>query len=149
MPSLVPIDAIPYDEWVEHVLGHPLFTRDGSFVAIVDGRAAAISLPDREPGARTRRQHVHRHRPRVPRPRPRARRQARLDRAGPRRTASPQLVTTNDETNAPMLAINRRLGYQPAGRRVEYLRSNGNGFFASAASTCEVTQTGVVTYCVE
>jgi RimJ/RimL family protein N-acetyltransferase len=32
-----------------------------------------------------------------------------------------QLVTTNDETNAPMLAINRRLGYRPAGRRVEYL----------------------------
>ena len=32
-----------------------------------------------------------------------------------------QIVTTNDETNAPMLAINRRLGYEPAGRRVEYL----------------------------
>jgi len=32
-----------------------------------------------------------------------------------------QLVTTNDETNASMLAVNRRLGYEPAGRRVEYL----------------------------
>jgi RimJ/RimL family protein N-acetyltransferase len=32
------------------------------------------------------------------------------------------LVTTNDERNAPMLAINRRLGYVPAGRQVEYLR---------------------------
>jgi RimJ/RimL family protein N-acetyltransferase len=32
-----------------------------------------------------------------------------------------QLVTTNDETNASMLAINTRLGYVPAGRRVEYL----------------------------
>ena len=31
-----------------------------------------------------------------------------------------QLVTTNDETNGPMLAVNRRLGYEPAGRRVEY-----------------------------
>jgi len=31
-------------------------------------------------------------------------------------------VTTNDETNAPMLAINRRLGYRVAGRRVEYRR---------------------------
>jgi len=34
-----------------------------------------------------------------------------------------QIATRNDETNAPMLAINRRLGYQPAGRRVEYLRA--------------------------
>ena len=31
------------------------------------------------------------------------------------------MVTTNDETNASMLAVNRRLGYAPAGRRVEYL----------------------------
>ena len=30
--------------------------------------------------------------------------------------------TTNDETNAPMLAVNRRLGYEPRLRRVEYLR---------------------------
>ena len=32
-----------------------------------------------------------------------------------------QIVTTNDETNGSMLAVNRRLGYVPAGRRVEYL----------------------------
>jgi GNAT superfamily N-acetyltransferase len=30
------------------------------------------------------------------------------------------MATHNDETNAPMLAINRRLGYAPAGRRVEW-----------------------------
>jgi hypothetical protein len=61
------------------------------------------------------------------------------------------MATTNDETNAPMLAINRRLGYRPFGRRVEYLRgdlpdaqgASGKRFFASAASTCEVTHTGV------
>ena len=27
--------------------------------------------------------------------------------------------------------------------------ASGNGFFASAASTCDVTQTGVVTYFAE
>jgi RimJ/RimL family protein N-acetyltransferase len=32
-----------------------------------------------------------------------------------------QIATTNDETNAPMLAINARLGYRPGGRRVEYV----------------------------
>jgi RimJ/RimL family protein N-acetyltransferase len=35
-----------------------------------------------------------------------------------------QISTDNDETNAPMLAINRRLGYKPVGRRVEYLRES-------------------------
>jgi RimJ/RimL family protein N-acetyltransferase len=34
-----------------------------------------------------------------------------------------QISTDNDERNAPMLAINRRLGYEPIGRRVEYLVS--------------------------
>ena len=33
-----------------------------------------------------------------------------------------EMVTDNDERNAGMLAINRRLGFRPAGRRMEYLR---------------------------
>jgi len=33
-----------------------------------------------------------------------------------------RLLTYNDATNAPMLAVNARLGYQPLGRRVEYLK---------------------------
>jgi GNAT superfamily N-acetyltransferase len=32
-----------------------------------------------------------------------------------------RVFTSNDETNAPMLAVNRRLGYRPVGRGVEYL----------------------------
>jgi hypothetical protein len=32
------------------------------------------------------------------------------------------MATNNDETNAAMLAVNRRLGYVPGGRRVEYLK---------------------------
>jgi RimJ/RimL family protein N-acetyltransferase len=34
-----------------------------------------------------------------------------------------QIVTDNDETNAAMLAINRSLGYQPAGRKVDWLKA--------------------------
>jgi hypothetical protein len=34
-----------------------------------------------------------------------------------------QLATRNDEENAPMLAINRKLGYRPGALRVEYLRA--------------------------
>ena len=33
-----------------------------------------------------------------------------------------RMLTFNDATNAPMLAVNRRLGYEPIGRRVEWLK---------------------------
>ena len=33
------------------------------------------------------------------------------------------MATTNDERNAPMLAINRKLGYKPVARRVEYSKN--------------------------
>ena len=121
MPSLEPVDDIPYDEWRDHVLEHPLFTTEGSFVAMADDIAVAVSLlvVDRDSG--------------------RAASMFTGTLAGYRgrglglavKLASiewaaandvTQMVTTNDETNAPMLAINRRLGYRPAGRRVEYLR---------------------------
>ena len=34
------------------------------------------------------------------------------------------VATTNDERNEPMLAVNRKLGYRPVGRMVEYLRED-------------------------
>ena len=120
MPSLVPIDAIPYDEWLEFVWDSPLFTREGSYGAVVDGRVAAISFltANQEHGrafnmfTATGREY-------------RGRGLALAVKLASTRWAAEhgitQLVTTNDETNAPMLAINRKLGYQPAGRRVEYL----------------------------
>ena len=80
------------------------------------GRVAAA----RELPVAPRRQHVHRDEP--PASRPRARRAVKI--ASARWAADnsiTQIVTTNDETNGSMLAINGRLGYTPAGRRVEYL----------------------------
>jgi hypothetical protein len=55
-------------------------------------------------------------------------------------------VTDNDERNAPMLAINRRLGYEPFAVRTRLRQGalSGNGLRASAGSTCAVTHTGVV-----
>ena len=120
LPSLVPIDAIPYDEWLEFVWESPLFTREGSYGAVVDGRVAAISFltANLEHGrafnmfTATAREH-------------RGRGLALAVKLASTRWAVEQgitqLVTTNDETNAPMLAVNRRLGYRPSGRRVEYL----------------------------
>ena len=58
-------------------------------------------------------------------------------RAGPPSNGITQLVTTNDETNAPMLAINRRLGYR-AGRPPRRVSSRA-GTASSRARRAPVT----------
>ena len=121
MPTLEPIDDVPYEEWEDHVLEHPLFTSEGSFVVMADGIAVAVSLlvVDAESGRAanmfTGTLGAYRGRGLG-----RAVKLASIGWAA--RNGVEQMVTTNDETNAPMLAINRRLGYVPSGRRVEYLR---------------------------
>ncbi|MDX6474917.1 MAG: hypothetical protein QOH95_428 [Gaiellaceae bacterium] len=121
MPSTEPIDAISYDEWVGHVLEYPFFTAEGSYVAMVDGVAAAVSLliADEESGRGanmfTGTQRAYRGRGLGL-----AVKLASIHWASAHGIT--QIATRNDETNAPMLAINRRLGYVPGGRRVEYIR---------------------------
>jgi GNAT superfamily N-acetyltransferase len=123
VPQTETVDDIPYDEWEKHVLRYPMFEPYGSFVAVVDGVVAATSLlvADRESGRATNmftgtlREY-------------RGRGLARAVKLATTHWAAAngitQITTTNDETNAPMLAVNRRLGYKPGGRRVEYLRDN-------------------------
>jgi GNAT superfamily N-acetyltransferase len=121
MPTTEPVEDMPYDEWEQHVLQHPLFTPEGSFVAMVDGVAAAASLiiADRESGRATSMftgtLGAYRGRGLA-----RAVKLASVEWLAA--NGITQLVTTNDETNLPMLAINRRLGFEPAGRRVVYVR---------------------------
>jgi GNAT superfamily N-acetyltransferase len=120
MPSVERLKTIPYDEWRAFVWDNPLFTRDGSFGAVVDGRAVAVSLILASPEAGrafsmfTGTLAAHR-----------GRGLALAVKLASARWAAEngisQLATTNDETNTAMLAINRRLGYQFAGRRVEYV----------------------------
>jgi GNAT superfamily N-acetyltransferase len=115
------IDGIPYDEWVQHVLEHPLFTAEGSVVAMVAGVAASLSflLVDRETGRAlnmfTGTLPAHR-----------GRGLALAAKLGSIEWAAANgikmLVTVNDTENAPMLAINKRLGYRPSGRSFEYIR---------------------------
>jgi GNAT superfamily N-acetyltransferase len=118
--TLEPIAAIPYDEWLEFVWHNPLFTRDGSFGAVIDGRVAAVSLLlanfdwGRAVSMFTGTSREHR-----------GRGLALAVKLASTRWAAENgialMVTTSDEANASMLAVNRRLGYAPAGRRVEYL----------------------------
>ena len=121
MPSTEPFDGMAYEEWEDHVLRHPLFTAEGSFVAFVDGEAAAVSLlivdhdTRRAANMFTGTRAVHRGRGRAL-----AAKLASIEWAAANGVTT--MATYNDATNAPMLAINRKLGYRGGGRRVEYLR---------------------------
>jgi GNAT superfamily N-acetyltransferase len=121
VPLTEPVDDIPYDEWEDHVLGHPHFTGEGSFLAYVDGEPAAVSMlvVDLENGRA-----ANMFTGTLPRFRGRglglAVKLASI--AWAKEHGITSMATTNDERNAPMLAINRRLGYVPAGRHVEYVR---------------------------
>jgi GNAT superfamily N-acetyltransferase len=120
IPAVEQAAAIPYDEWRAFVWNNPLFTRDGSFGAVVDGRVVAESLILASPEAgRAFSMFTGTLRPYRGRGLARAVKLASIHWAAA--NGITQLVTTNDETNAAMLAVNRRLGYRPAGRRVEYV----------------------------
>jgi GNAT superfamily N-acetyltransferase len=122
MPSTEPIEDIPYDEWEQHVLQHPLFTTEGSFVAMVGDVAAAVSLLtfDTETG-RAHNMFTGTLRAYRGRGLGLAVKLASIHWAAGH--GATMMATHNDETNAPMLAINRRLGYVPAGRRVEWRKA--------------------------
>ncbi|HEU5362477.1 MAG TPA: GNAT family N-acetyltransferase [Gaiellaceae bacterium] len=121
MPSTDTFERMEYEDWAGYVLGHPLLSYDGSFVALVDGGPAAVSLLTADPESGrassmfTGTMRAHRGRGLAL-----AVKLASIEWAA--RNGIVQLATRNDETNAPMLAINRKLGYRPAARRVEYLR---------------------------
>jgi GNAT superfamily N-acetyltransferase len=121
MPSTETIDEIPYDEWVGHVLEYPFFTAEGSYVAMVDGVPAAVSLliADEESG---RGANMFTGTQRAYRGRGLGLAVKLASIAWAREHGITQIATRNDETNAPMLAINQRLGYRPSGRRVEWLK---------------------------
>jgi GNAT superfamily N-acetyltransferase len=121
MPATEEFEGMTYEEWAQHVLDHPLFSPAGSFVVFDGTEAAALSLllVDHDTGrgtsmfTGTRRAF-------------RGRGLALAAKLASIEWAAANGVTTmhtyNDETNAPMLAVNRRLGYVPCGRQVEMLR---------------------------
>ena len=121
MPATESFDGMAYEEWVDHVLQHPLFVRAGSFVAFVSGDAAAVSLLTADPqSGRASNMFTGTRRAYRGRGLALAVKLASIRWAGA--NGITQMVTYNDATNAPMLAVNRRLGYLPAGRQVEWLR---------------------------
>jgi GNAT superfamily N-acetyltransferase len=121
VPSTEPFEGMAYEEWEEHVLRHPLFTAEGSFVAFDEGEPAAVSLlvADHDAGRAanmfTGTRSVYRGRGHAL-----AVKLASIEWAAA--NGITKIATYNDATNAPMLAINRRVGYVASGRRVEYVK---------------------------
>ncbi|MFG3598705.1 GNAT family N-acetyltransferase [Micromonospora chersina] len=118
-PGDVPTDALGYDTWHHEVWDNLGLDRDASTLAEVDGRLVAVSLVKRD-GHRmwsdfTGTVPEHRGRGLA-----RLAKQAALHRAAASgvRTA----YTSNDEANAPMLAVNARLGYRPVASQWSCLR---------------------------
>jgi GNAT superfamily N-acetyltransferase len=119
-PSTTPIDDVRFDEYLDEIR-NPLFSWEGSYCTLVNGDVAAFAelYVDLESGrARngftgTRRDH-------------RGRGCATAAKLASIRWLAERgisaLWTGNDETNAPMLAINNRLGYRPALRTIEAVR---------------------------
>jgi GNAT superfamily N-acetyltransferase len=121
VPMTDALTDIRFDEWVENQWHKPTLALDGSFAAIEDGRVSAFTMltADLESG-RAYNDYTG------TMPYARGRGFATAVKLASLRWAAVNAVTavwtSNDETNAPMLTVNRRLGYRPSARRVEYVR---------------------------
>ncbi|MFY1680225.1 GNAT family N-acetyltransferase [Micromonospora sp. WMMD730] len=108
-PGDVPVDATSYSYWRSECWENPGLDRDASTVAEVDGALVALSLVKRD-GDRMWSDYT------ATRPEYRGRGLARLTKQAALHRAAGNGVrtayTANDEANAPMLAINTRLGYR-------------------------------------
>jgi GNAT superfamily N-acetyltransferase len=120
-PADTPLDAIDYDAWFRNEWTYPDISDEGSFVGLDGGRPVAITLLVVDTvGATaataftgTARSH-------------RGRGLARLVKLGSVAWAAAhgieRMLTGNDATNAPMLAVNRRLGYRQVSEHYSYVK---------------------------
>ncbi|WP_377268949.1 GNAT family N-acetyltransferase [Peterkaempfera sp. SMS 1(5)a] len=120
-PGDVAVGAISYDDWIATTWRHPTLDRHLSTVALVDGEVAAFTAAHTDRRGRylsgmtgTLRAH-------------RGRGLARLVKADSlhraRAEGCTEALTGNDAGNAPMLAVNAWLGYQPYVAEWRYTRA--------------------------
>jgi len=121
VPMTDQVDNMPFEEWMELIWRRPAMRLDGSFAALDDGRAISIAMLAAN---LDKRRAFNEYTGTLPSHRGRG--LATLVKLASLRWARDngitEVWTTNDETNAPMLAVNKRLGYETRLRRVEYLR---------------------------
>ena len=134
VPTDEPPDQVTYEQWLARHWENPDFDFGASYAACLDGHAVAVSYAAVDyPGNRAATAFTG------VLPEFRGRGLARLVKLGVIRHLTERgvtlLVTDNDERNAPMLAVNERLGFRPHGGHYVYVRESGNGLRASAGST--------------
>ena len=120
-PGELTFDEITYDMWLETFWSHPLLDHDASMVALQDGVPATVTFlqTDRDTGRATNngtgtlREYRGRGLATL------AKQASLACAAGLGITA---VYTGNDVTNAPMQAINRKLGYAPAATMLSWAR---------------------------
>lgn len=115
-------DGLSFEEWRDEFWRSPLIHQDASLVAFVGDELAALTMIRiDEPSGRAENNVTGTRRAF------RGRGLARLLKSHSLRRAAELgatiALTDNDETNAPMLAVNTRLGYTPFARRLEWERS--------------------------
>ena len=115
-------DAMTYEHWLTHFWGSPDVDLDASAAALLDGEVASLTWlrTDRESGratnAGTGTHPDHRGRGLAL-----AAKRASLIRAA--ELGITAVYTGNDITNAPMQAINRKLGYEPFSTEISWEKS--------------------------
>jgi GNAT superfamily N-acetyltransferase len=120
-PNDQPVTDLRLDDWIARNWEDPDLSRDGSFAVTHDGAPVAIAeLVVDARGRRARNGFTGTRRAYRNRGLARLAKLAVIDWAV--REGLSSLVTQNDETNAPMLAVNARLGYRPSGGVLDYAR---------------------------
>ena len=120
VPGEVAMDDVSFDQWLADYWGHPDTDLEASTAAVVDGRPVAFTHLRAGPGGRavtdmtgTLRAY-------------RGRGLALLAKSATLVNAAASgvelVLTENDETNAPMLRINQKLGYRPFGSTLVWSR---------------------------
>ncbi|MFB6440305.1 GNAT family N-acetyltransferase [Streptomyces sp. NPDC056411] len=124
-PGDVPADAMTYEDWLLRTWEHPLVDLDLTTAVLVDGEVAAFSVAatdglGRYSSAMTGTRRAFRGRGLA-----RLAKTASLHRA--RDAGCTEAFTGNDAANAPMLAVNRSLGYRPCAEEWRYVREVAPG----------------------
>lgn len=119
IPMAVPFAAMPLDDWMPQYWRNPLLTHEGSFAVLHDGRPVTIAVL-RVEGDRAMNDMTGTLLPFRGRGLARLVKLTQLEWAARNGIAS--VVTENDETNVPMLAVNTRLGYRAFHEVTSYVR---------------------------
>ena len=122
IPSDEPEDHLPFEEFVGHVLGDPELEPDASTVILHEGHPVALALLRTMPQFSTGESEMTGTLPEA-----RGRGLARLAKLhvvrGARDLGLTELITENDSENAPILSVNRRLGYRVTHTRLTLVRA--------------------------